>query len=150
MATSFVSCVMHYVFSTKGRDPVITDEIRKSLWAYMGAVSRNNRMKALAVGGTADHVHILLSLSSSISVAEGIRLIKGNLSKWINETFPSAKRFAWQTGYGAFSISRSFIPRTIAYINAQAFHHRVTTFQDEYLLLLERHGIEYDLRYIWG
>jgi len=135
---------MHYVFSTKGRSPLITDEIRKNLWSYMGTVAGNNRMKALAVGGTADHVHILVSLSSSISVADGIRLIKGNSSKWVNETFPSSMGFAWQTGYGAFSVSRSFIPETISYINNQASHHRVTTFQDEYLLFLKRHGLEYD------
>jgi len=98
---------MHYVFSTKDRSKIITPELRERLWPYMGGIARKNKMRALAVGGTADHVHILLSIPSTTPIAKAIQLIKGNSSKWISDTFPGLRNFAWQEGYGAFSISVS-------------------------------------------
>jgi REP element-mobilizing transposase RayT len=150
MPHSYVSCHIHYVFSTKERRPFITPDIKERLWAYMGGIARDNRMKALAIGGTEDHAHVLLRLPSTISIAKAIQLIKGGSSKWVSDTFPSHRDFEWQQGYGAFSISVSGIERTMAYIRAQEAHHRTKTFQEEFCDFLERHGIEYDERYVWG
>ena len=150
MPHSYVSCCMHYVFSTKGRRKIISHEMKERLWAYMGGIARENGMKALAVGGTVDHIHILLVLTSTISVAKTMQLIKGGSSKWVSEAFPRLRQFAWQEGYGAFSVSVSRIDDTIAYIQAQDEHHRDRTFQEEFLAFLKKHGIAYDERYIWG
>jgi REP element-mobilizing transposase RayT len=106
-------------------------------------------MKALAIGGTRDHVHALLSLPGMMSFAKAVQLIKGGSSKWINDTFCGQRKFAWQEGYGAFSVSASQVPKTIAYINNQKEHHRKKSFEEEFLELLERHGIEYDQHYVF-
>jgi putative transposase len=147
---SYVSCHIHYVFSTKGRRKTISPEIKERLWVYMGGIARENKMKALVVGGTSDHVHIPLVLSSTISVAKAIQLIKGASSKWVSDTFPTLRQFAWQEGYGAFSVSVSGIDDTIAYIQAQDEQHRARTFEEEFLAFLKKHKIAYDERYIWG
>ena len=107
-------------------------------------------MKALAVGGADDHVHVLLSLPSTTSIAKAAQEIKALSSKWVHETFPEHKDFAWQQGYGAFSIGVSQIKKTIRYIDTQAEHHRKKTFQEEFVSFLKAHGIDYDERYIWG
>jgi REP element-mobilizing transposase RayT len=107
-------------------------------------------MKALAVGGVADHVHLLLSLSSTMTISMAMQLVKGGSSKWVHNTFPSKRDFAWQEGYGAFSIGISQADDTKRYIENQAEHHRVKTFEEEFIAFLERHGIEYDPRYVWG
>jgi len=149
MSHSYVSNLMHCTFSTKGRSPVIDSELESRLWPYLGGIARENRMKALAVGGTSDHLHALLSLPGMMSFAKAVQLIKGGSSKWVNETFPTSKKFAWQEGYGAFSVSASQVPKTIAYINNQKEHHRRKTFHEEFLELLTKHGIEYDQRYVF-
>lgn len=141
---------MHYVFSTKDRSKIITPELKERLWPYMGGIARENKMRALTVGGTVDHVHILLSIPSTMPFAKAIQLIKGNSSKWISDTFPGLRNFAWQEGYGAFSISVSGIDETIAYIQSQDEHHRKRTFQEEFVAFLRKHKIAYDERYIWG
>jgi len=147
---SYVSCYIHYVFSTKNRRKIISPEIKERLWAYMSGIARENNMKTLSVGGTSDHVHILLDLPSTMSVAKAIQLIKGGSSRWISETFPTLSKFAWQEGYGAFSIGVSGIESTIAYIQSQEEHHRARTFEEEFLAFLEKHKIAYDERYVWG
>jgi REP element-mobilizing transposase RayT len=106
-------------------------------------------MKALAIGGTTDHMHALLSLPGMMSFAKAVQLIKGGSAKWINDTFRGPRKFEWQEGYGAFSVSASEVPKTIAYINNQKEHHRKKTFQEEFLELLTKHGIEYDQRFIF-
>ena len=146
MSHSYVSNLMHCIFSTKNRYPFIDSDLENRLWPYLGGIARENRMKALAVGGTKDHVHALLSLPGMVSFAKAVQLIKGGSSKWINDAFPGTKKFEWQEGYGAFSVSASQVPKTIAYINNQKEHHRKKTFQEEFLELLEKHGIEYDQR----
>jgi len=145
---SYVSNLMHCTFSTKGRSPSIDPDLESRLWPYVGGIARENRMKALAIGGTTDHLHALLSLPGMLSFAKAVQLIKGGSSKWINETFPRSKKFEWQEGYGAFSVSASQVPKTIVYINNQKEHHRKKTFQEEFLDLLTKHGIEYDQRYV--
>lgn len=105
---------------------------------------------ALAVGGVEDHVHLLLSLPSPLSVAKAMQLIKSGSSKWVHDTFPEQRIFAWQEGYGAFSIGITQVERTVDYIHQQAEHHRVMTSQEEFIEFLQRHGVEYDSRYVWG
>jgi putative transposase len=146
---SYVSSYFHCVFSTKERRPLITPELRERLWPFLGGIARQNKMKAVEIGGVADHVHLLLSLPATIPVSKAMQLIKGGSSKWIHETFPNQQLFAWQEEYGAFSVSVSQLNKTIAYIRDQPEHHRKLTFQEEFLMLLKKHGVEYDERYLW-
>jgi len=141
---------MHYVFSTKNCQKIITPDLERRLWPYMGGIARENKMKALAIGGVEDHVHLLISLPSTLAIAKAIQLIKGGSSKWVTDTFPSHRDFEWQEGYGAFSISVSRVEKTIAYIKNQKEHHRTQTFEEEYKAILRKHGIEYDERYLFG
>src|SRR5438309_6729740 len=119
MPHSYVSNVVHYIFSTKERFPSIDPQLESRLWPYMGGIARENGMKAITIGGTADHVHALLSLPATISVAKGIQLIKGGSSKWVHDTFPQYRKFSWQEGYGAFTVSVSQMKNVIAYIDTQ-------------------------------
>ena len=125
---SFVSCLVHCVWGTKERRPLITAELQGRLWSYVGGIARENRIKALVVGGAEDHVHVLLSIPSTLSVAKAVQLLKGNASKWIHETFPEHEDFEWQEGYGAFSIGISGVRSTIEYIEGQVEHHRKLSF----------------------
>ena len=101
-------------------------------------------MKPLAIGGTADHVHMLLSLPPTLSVAKAVQLLKGNSSKWIHEGFPKMRSFEWQEGYGSYSIGVSGIEVTVAYIRNQTEHHRTRTFCEEFEIMLRKHGFDYD------
>jgi REP element-mobilizing transposase RayT len=150
MSHSYSSILFHCVWSTKDRRQTIAAVFRDRLWAYLGGIARENRMKALAVGGTADHAHVLLSLPSTLAVAKAVQRLKGGSSKWVHDTCPEHAGFAWQEGYGAFSIGVSQMEPTAAYIGRQEAHHRRKTFQEEFLGFLEKHGIEYDLRHVWG
>ena len=140
---SFVSCFLHCVFATKERRPVIKPDLQKRLWPYLGGIARENKMRAMIVGGVEDHVHVLLSLPSTLSVAKALQLLKGNSSKWIHETFPEHQGFEWQEGYGAFSIGISGVEDTVQYIKNQAEHHRKLTFREEVEAFLRKHGLEY-------
>jgi len=146
---SYVSSYHHCVFSTKERRPLITPGLQERLWPYLGGIARQNEMKAVEIGGVPDHVHILLSLPSTLSIAKAMQLIKGGSSKWVHENFPEHRLFGWQVKYGAFSVSASLLDKTIQYIRTQAEHHRNMTFQEEFLALLKKHGIAYDERYLW-
>jgi len=150
MSHSYVSALFHCVWSTKNRQPLITPELRERLWPYLGGIAKKNNMKAIAVGGIEDHVHVLLSLPTTIGIAKAIQLIKGGSSKWVHDTFPEHREFAWQEGYGAFSIGISQLEDTKRYIATQEEHHRTRTFQQEFLAFLKRHGIDYDPKYVWG
>ena len=146
---SYVSAYFHCVFSTKERRPFITAPLRERLWPYLAGIARENHMKALEVGGMPDHIHILLSLPPTIPIAKALQLIKGGSSKWVHDTFPERALFAWQVKYGAFSTSASLLDTTIQYIRNQEEHHQNLSFKDEFRALLERHGIQYDERYLW-
>jgi len=141
---------MHCTFSTKERYPFIEPGSESDLWPYVGGIARANRMKALAIGGTADHLHALLSLPSMMSFAKAVQLIKGGSSKWVHDKFPRFKKFEWQEGYGAFSVSASQAQKTITYIEDQKEHHRRKSFQEEFRALLDKHGIAYDSRYLFA
>ena len=150
MSHSYCSCLVHYVFSTKDRRNLISANLAERLYPYLGGIARENGMKALAVGGIENHMHILTSLPPTITIAKGVQLLKGGSSKWIHETFPIHAGFAWQEGYGGFSIGVSGIDDTVAYIQNQREHHRHMTFEEEFIAFLNRHGIPYDERYVWG
>lgn len=146
---SYVSAYFHCVFSTKERRPLIPPELRERLWPFLGGIARQNQMKAVEIGGVADHVHLLLSLPPTLSIAKALQLIKGGASKWVHETFPEHRLFGWQGKYGAFSVSVSQLDKTIAYIQRQEEHHRKVTFQEEFLALLKKHRIACNDRYLW-
>ncbi len=146
---SYVSSHYHCVFSTKGRRPLISTELRERLGPFLGGIARQHRMKAIEVGGMADHIHLLLSLPSTLSIAKALQLIKGGSSKWVHETFPQHRLFGWQVKYGAFGVSVSQLDKIIQYIKGQENHHRKMTFQEEFLALLKKHRVEYDERYLW-
>ena len=115
----------------------------------MGGIARQNDFKTLEIGGVADHVHLLVSLRPTMDVAKAMQLIKGGSSKWVHETFPVVREFAWQKKYGAFSVSVSQLDVVRRYIRGQEEHHRTVSFQDEFVALLKKHGIDYDERYLW-
>ncbi len=140
---SFASCLIHCVWSTKNREPWLISDLRERLWPYLGGIAKQNQMKALAIGGAADHVHILLSLPATLSVAKAVQLLKGNSSKWIRETFPKMHSFAWQEGYGAFSVGISGVDATVIYINNQTEHHRKRSSREEFIAMLQKHHFEY-------
>ena len=140
MPHTYVSLYVHYVFSTKERRQSIPEDLQPRLWSYMGGIARENKLKAVAIGGMQDHIHLLLSLPSTMPVAKAVQLIKAGTSKWMHEEV-GRKLFAWQESYGAFSIGVSQVTDTVNYINTQKEHHRRRSFNDEFALILKRHGI---------
>ena len=150
MGHSYTSILFHCVFSTKERRPFIGPDLQSRLWPYLDGIARDNSMKALMVGGVEDHCHILVSLPSTLAIAKAIQLLKGGSSLWVRETFPPQSDFAWQEGYGAFSLGVSQVESSKSYIESQPEHHRKTTFKEEFLAFLKKHNLEYDERFIWG
>ena len=148
MAHTYISDLVHCVFSTKLRRNLINVEIQSDLWSFLGGIARKNKCKALMVGGTENHVHILLSLPADVALAKAMQLIKGASSRWMNEIH--TKNFAWQEGYGAFTLGISQKADTIVYIQSQAEHHRKRSFEQEFIAFLKKHNMEYDPRYMWG
>ena len=148
MSHTYISDLVHCVFSTKNRRNLITPEVQSHLWSFIGGIARKNGFKALMVGGTENHLHILLSLPATMPLAKALQLIKGASSHWMNETH--MKDFAWQEGYGAFTVGISQKSDTISYIQSQPEHHRKRSFEEEFVAFLKKHGVEYDQRYIWG
>jgi REP-associated tyrosine transposase len=146
---SYVSSYHHCVFSTKERRPLITPSLQERLWPYLGGIAREHKMTAIEIGGVADHVHMLLSLPSSMAIAKGLQLIKGGSSKWVHDTFPEHRLFGWQVKYGSFSVSVSQLDKITEYIRNQTEHHKKMSFKDEFIALLRKHRIQYDERYLW-
>jgi REP element-mobilizing transposase RayT len=137
--------LFHCVFATKDRRALIPAELQPRFWAYICGIAREHEMKALAVGGTEDHVHMLLSLPATMSTATAMRVIKSGSSRWMHET-GGRPLFAWQEGYGAFSLGWSQVEATTAYIAGQAEHHKRRNFQEEFLAILKKYRIEADPR----
>jgi REP element-mobilizing transposase RayT len=137
---SYVSSYHHCVFSTS---------LQERLWPYLGGIAREHKMTAIEIGGVADHVHMLLSLPSSMAIAKGLQLIKGGSSKWVHDTFPEHRLFGWQVKYGSFSVSVSQLDKITEYIRNQAEHHKKMSFKEEFVALLKKHRIQYDERYLW-
>jgi putative transposase len=150
MANTYTSLCYQIVFSTKNRIPWINRGIEQRLWEYLGGIARKHKMCALQIGGVPDHIHSLVLAPASLAPSKMAQYLKGESSKWIHEEFYELRACTWQDGYGAFTISNSDVAEVINYIANQRDHHRLKTFQEEYLELLEKHRIKYDERYLWG
>jgi putative transposase len=148
MAGSFTCLNVHVVFSTKERRRTLMANLREPLFPYVAGILKDLHGHLIQGGGVDDHVHLLIRLHQSTSVADCVRTIKANSSKWLREEH-DVRWPGWQEGYGAFSVSKSAIPDVERYIENQETHHAQTSFQDEFRALLKRHGIEFDERYIW-
>ena len=139
----------HIVFSTKNRQRWLTDGFRDEVFAYMIGIAKNQGGVAIRVGGFYDHVHLLVRIPAKLSVSEFVGTLKSNSSKHINDTSEQLRKFGWQDGFGAFTVSVSQKNRVVEYIENQMEHHAGHSFQDEYLHLLKKHEVEYDPRYVW-
>jgi putative transposase len=149
MAGKYLSLMIHFVWSTTGRKPFLSPDWQHRMYSYIGRVLKNKKAALICAGGTRNHVHLYASLPSTITIAEMVNFMKSNLSRWVHENCPHLKAFAWQDGYGAFSVSKSAEQKLIEYIENQEVHHRKRDFKEEFLNLLEGHGIEYDEKYLW-
>jgi putative transposase len=149
MSRTYTCLHYHCVFSTKNREKHLNHEIESRIWSYIGGIARENKMWPIRIGGFVEHLHLLLSIPPVLPLSKAMQLLKGGSSHWIKDTFPELRGFSWQDGYSAFTVSKSQLPEIDRYIHNQREHHRVKSFQEEYLAFLERHGIQYDERYLW-
>ena len=149
MPQSLARLYIHLVFSTKHRERLISDSVRPTLHAYMATVFQNLDCPADLINSVEDHVHVLFELARTVAISTAVEEIKKSSSKWIKTQGDEFATFAWQSGYGAFSVSESNAQTVRDYIGKQHEHHRRTTFQDEYRIFLERHRVAFDERYVW-
>jgi putative transposase len=147
VAQTFVQNVVHMIFSTKERRKIITKPMQAHMWRYVAAICQENGIFVHSIGGMEDHIHILVQIPPTMTIAQAVRLIKSNSSKWMNEL---GHRFAWQKGYGGFSVSASKVSTVVRYIENQERHHRKMNFDEEFLAMLRKHGVEFDLKYVFG
>ena len=147
MSHSYSQNVIHVVFSTKERHKSIAPAFQGELWAYAAGICKKDGMFVHAIGGMEDHIHFLIQLPPTIALAKAINAIKSNSSRWANQ---EGQKLAWQQGYGAFSVSASLVPTVLQYINNQKEHHKKMTFQEEFLALLKKHGVEFNPRHVLG
>lgn len=150
MTHSYRVHYFHLVWSTKNRVPWISPEVQKRLYPYLIGIIRNHKGKLIEIGGMPDHIHMLIELSFLDKFSYFIRDLKSYSSLWIHQTFPQLKDFAWQEGYGSFSVSFSAISTVKKYILNQEQHHANQSFDQEYLKLLQLHNIQYDERFVLG
>ncbi len=149
MPGTYTELLVHMVFSTKGRRAWLTGDIADRLYAYIGGIARDERCALCSIGGIEDHLHLYLRIRPDLSVSDLMRSIKGRSSRWLHETYPNLRDFAWQEGYGAFSVSKSQEEAVKRYIAGQAEHHRVEDFQSELLRLFKAHEIGFDRKYVF-
>jgi REP element-mobilizing transposase RayT len=147
MSHTYCENIIHVVFSTKERRKTIAHEMKERLWAYMAAICKKDRIFVHAIGGIEDHVHLLLQIPATLSVAKAVLDVKANSSKWMSR---QGDQFALQEGYGAFSVSRSDVKTVVQYIRNQEQHHAKMSFEEEFLALLKENDIDYDPRYVFG
>ena len=148
MPGAYCNLLYHFVFSTKERRPLIAPAIKPRLREYIRGILKKDEGELLELDGVADHVHLLVRLHPGCAVADALRMIKANSSKWMNETARRGPRFAWQEGYAAFTVSQSQVPRLLTYIRGQEKHHRRVDFRNELVALLRRNRIAFDERYL--
>lgn len=150
MFQTLVSLMVHIIFSTKNREPFITSEVEPELFAYIGGILKNHDSRLMEAGGTADHVHLLISQSKNLSLSSLMKDVKKGSSSWLKTKGIRFRDFHWQDGYGASSIGMSDIPNLKKYIAGQKEHHRKRTFQEELIAFFQEYGIAYDERYLWS
>lgn len=141
--------IVHLVFSTKDREPWLTPAIRPRLHAYLAEVARGHGCMAYRVGGVSDHMHLALSLPRTLTQSDLVKELKTTSNHWLEKQDKAFTAFAWQRGYGLFSIGKSQLPALVRYIDDQETHHRTHTFQDEYRAMLTKYGIAYDEAHVW-
>ena len=149
MPQSLSKVILHIIFSTKDREPWLDSDMRPRMYAYLATICHDLGGELVRVGGVADHVHIVTTLPRTFSQADLIEQIKKTSSKWIKTLDARHRGFFWQRGYGAFSVSPSQLEAVLEYVDEQQEHHRTRTFQEEYLELLRRDGVDFDERYVW-
>lgn len=149
MGRTYTALTYHLIFSTKFRRKIIRPEFREQLYQYIGGIIRKKDGVLLEIGGIEDHVHILAGFPATITVSDMLKFIKSNSSGWVNEKIKPNEKFAWQPGYGAFTVSQSQKPSVRKYIQTQEEHHRTSSFENEYLKMLVAHGIQYDTKYVF-
>ena len=149
MAQTLVNLLVHVIFSTRNREPLITPEIERELYAYIGGILKHNDSHLLDAGGTADHVHLLVLQSKNISLSSLMKDVKKDSSSWIKTKGYAFRTFHWQDGYAAFSIGKSGIDMLRRYLSSQKKHHRNRSFQEELIQFLNRYGIKYHEKYLW-
>jgi putative transposase len=147
MSHAYARNYLHVVFSTYERRKVIRGEHRERLWAYMRGIGDEYGVSTIEIGGTDDHVHLVVAMPPKISLATWLRTVKANSSKWMNE---NGHLFAWQRGYGAFSVSSSNLENVCRYVREQERHHARLRFEDEFVALLKKHGVEYTAEHVFG
>jgi REP element-mobilizing transposase RayT len=147
MSHSYSSNRVHVIFSTKERKKCISDDFQPKLWAYMAGIAHNQGFESMMIGGVRDHVHALLVLAPTLPLAEAVQFLKGSSSKWINET---TGEFAWQEGYGAFSVSASQTADVVRYIKNQRAHHEKKSFEEEFVEFLKKYGVSYEPAHMLG
>jgi REP element-mobilizing transposase RayT len=147
MSDTYSSLHYHFVFGTKNRAPLLADAWRERLCQYIGGIVRSEGGVLERIGGMADHLHLLVSWKQSEALSDLMRAIKANSSRWIHDTLPEMKGFAWQDGYAVFSVSKSQCEAVARYIETQSEHHKKWSFQEELKALLDKHGVEYNPEY---
>lgn len=147
MAHTHTNLLTHIVFGTQARLPLITADIKAELFAYMSGLVKELKGKAIIINGVLDHVHLLIMLPPNVHVSDAMRFVKANSSRWVKERFN--KKFAWQKGFGAFSVSRSGVDAVVKYIADQERHHQKSDFRAEYVSLLDKNEVDYDEKYLW-
>ena len=150
MSHTYCSNRIHVIFNTKERAKIISANLQPKLWAYMAGIAHHQGFEAMIIGGVQDHVHALLVMPPSISLSKAVQFLKGSSSKWINDTGATGTHFAWQEGYGAFSVSASQTSDVVRYIRDQESHHAKKSFEEEFLAFLKKYGVSYDPAYVLG
>ena len=147
--STYTNIRVHFVWSTKNREPLIAQKFESELHAYLGGILRKRKHLLISAGGMEDHIHLLVGMHPQQSISDLARDMKANSSSWIHDHQEGLSGFAWQAGYGAFSVSQSSVPAVVRYIENQREHHKILSFQEEFISMLKHHEISYDERYIW-
>lgn len=147
MSHTYARNTVHVVFSTKGRRKFIPKDFQTRMWAYVAGICKKEGIFVVAVGGTEDHLHLLAQIPPMLALSKAVATIKANSSRWASE---QGHKFAWQEGYGAFSVSASIVPTVVQYIENQEAHHTKMGFDEEFVALLKKHGVAFDPKFVLG